>query len=478
MTAHKSLTLFDKVWNRHIVKPANRNMPDVLYIDLQLLHEVTSPQAFSKLREKGLKVRNPDQVFATMDHSTPTLPPRADGSRIYGSDAAKNQVKQLEQNCAEFGIELNGWDSPYRGVVHVTAPECGRILPGMTIVCGDSHTATHGAFGALAFGIGTTEVAHVLASQCLLQNKPKNMAVIVTGHLQEGVSAKDLVLAIIAKTGVHGGTGHVIEYQGECIRQLSMEGRMTLCNMSIELGARAGMIKPDNVTLEWLKKHWPKSDMDRLMEMSRRWDALASDEGAHFDRVITLDASTVQPMVTYGTNPSMGAPISQKVPESGDENDMEALKYMNTLSGQAMEGRKVDTVFIGSCTNGRLEDLEVVASIMEGKTIAKDVRVMIVPGSVETKRQAEEKGFSKIFLDAGAEWREAGCSMCLAMNGDMAKPGELVVSTSNRNFMGRQGPGARTVLASPATAAASAITGKITDPRDFLLNDSKETANG
>jgi len=460
-------TLFDKIWETHVVAEQPES-PAVLYIDLHLVHEVTSPQAFTGLRQRGLKVRRPDKTLATMDHSIPTTPievPIADAM-------AAAQIKQMETNAAEFGITLHGMTSPHRGIVHVIGPELGRTQPGMTIVCGDSHTATHGAFGALAFGIGTSEVEHVLASQCLLQKKPKTYEVRVEGKLAEGVSAKDIILALIARIGVGGGTGHVFEFTGEAIRGLTMEQRMTICNMSIEGGARAGMIAPDEVTFEYLKgrEFAPQgADWDKAVAY---WKTLPSDEGAVYDKSITLNAADLEPMITYGTNPGMGMKITDHVPttESFSEPSQKAafekaLNYMGLQPGQSLLGKKVDVVFIGSCTNSRISDLRLAADLLKGRKVSESTRVMVVPGSQDVKKQAEQEGLDKIFKEAGAEWREAGCSMCIAMNGDQLQPGQYAVSTSNRNFEGRQGKGGRTFLASPITAAATAISGVVTDPR-------------
>jgi 3-isopropylmalate/(R)-2-methylmalate dehydratase large subunit len=461
-------SLFDKLWDSHLVVPETADRPAVLYIDLHLIHEVTTPQAFAVLDERGLAVRRTDRIFATIDHSTPTLPPAADGARPYGSQANRLQVEELEKNCRAHDIELYGWGSPLRGVVHVAGPESGRVHPGMTIVCGDSHTATHGAFGALAFGIGTTEVGHVLASQCLLQRKPQGMAVTVNGKLAAGVSAKDMILAIIAEVGTHGGVGHIIEYRGEAVRALSMEGRMTLCNMSIEAGARAGMVAPDETTVAWLRQHMADMPEAEFARESAKWLQLRSDEGAKFAKEVTIDAGEIAPMVTWGTNPGTAIGIDQPVPTAKGDDDRQALDYMGVEAGKPLLGLPVSTVFIGSCTNGRLPDLQSAAAVLKGKTIQPGLRMLVVPGSEQTKSDAEALGLDKIFLAAGAEWREAGCSMCLAMNGDIAPPGEVVVSTSNRNFKGRQGPGARTILASPATAAAAAVKGCVADPRAVL----------
>ncbi|MBI1186002.1 MAG: 3-isopropylmalate dehydratase large subunit [Alphaproteobacteria bacterium] len=469
-------TLFDKVWDAHVATPESEASPAVLYIDLHLVHEVTSPQAFSEIAARGLKVRRPDRTYATLDHSTPTLPPNAQGERPYVSAAAKAQVATLEENCATHGIRLAGWESADRGVVHVMAPELGLTQPGMTVVCGDSHTATHGAFGALAFGIGTSEVAHVLATQCLLQRKPKTMRVTVDGALQAGVSGKDVALAAVAALGFGGGTGHVIEYAGAAIRGLDMEGRMTLCNMSIEAGARAGMIAPDEKTIAWLKgrRHAPQGAA--FEAAADAWLALASDPGARYDKEVRIDGAAIAPMATYGTTPDTGIAIGARVPQARSTSDERALAYMGFAAGEATTNEPVDVVFIGSCTNGRLGDLRAAAEILRGRTIAPRVRMVVAPGSESVRRLAEAEGLDAVFREAGAEWRLSGCSMCLAMNGDFVAPGQLAVSTSNRNFEGRQGKGARTILASPATAAASAIRGLLTDPREFM-DATKEAAH-
>jgi 3-isopropylmalate/(R)-2-methylmalate dehydratase large subunit len=462
-------TLFEKVWEPHEVVPETTDTPAVLYIDLHLIHEVTSPQAFSQLRAAGLKVRRTDRTLATMDHSTPTDPDEVFGRVPIRVESAARQVKKMEKNCREFGVELLGLGNEQRGIVHVIGPELGATQPGKTIVCGDSHTATHGAFGALAFGIGTTEVGHVLATQCLLQRRPKTLAIDVRGPLHDGVTAKDLILAIIGKIGVSGGTGHVIEYRGSAIEALSMDERMTVCNMSIEAGARAGMIAPDETTYRYLKgrRFSPQgAEWDRAVE---RWRTLRTDAGARFDRVVEIDADALEPMITYGTHPGMVVPISGTVPNP--ENDAvhaKSLAYMGLHAGERLEGKPIQVVFIGSCTNARLSDLELAARVMKGRKVARGVRVLVVPGSQQVKREAEARGLAKVFTDAGAEWRESGCSMCIGMNGDIVAKGEYAVSTSNRNFEGRQGTGARTLLASPSTAAAAAITGKVTDPRAFL----------
>jgi 3-isopropylmalate/(R)-2-methylmalate dehydratase large subunit len=460
-------TLFEKVWADHIVVDETPDIPAVLYIDLHIIHEVTTPQAFSVLRQHKLPVRRPDLTLPTLDHSTPTTPVSTFKDLLVAGEGAANQVRQMEQNCEDFGLDLLGYGSGKRGIVHVIGPELGATQPGKTIVCGDSHSSTHGAFGALAFGIGTTEVGHVLATQCLLQRKPKTLAVNVEGTLPAGVSAKDLILAIIGKIGVDGGTGHVIEFRGEAIRAMDMESRMTICNMSIEAGARAGMIAPDETTFAYLKGR-PRApqgeDWDRAVA---RWRTLKSDEAATFDKSVTLDVSRLEPMVTFGTNPGMVIGISDSVPDGNDPSFQKALNYMQVKSGKPMSDNAVDIVFVGSCTNGRISDIEEAAKILSGRKIAAGVRMLVVPGSEQVKKEAEERGLHKIITAAGAEWREAGCSMCIGMNGDIAQPGQLTVSTSNRNFEGRQGVGARTVLASPATAAASAIAGYVADPRDY-----------
>ncbi len=465
-------TLFEKVWDEHVVVQ-EPGRPAVLYIDLHLIHEVTSPQAFAGLRERGIGVRRPEKTVATMDHSTPTLPK----ALAVIDDQARAQLRMLEQNCTEFGIELFGLGNKYNGIVHVIGPERGFTQPGKTIVCGDSHTSTHGAFGALAFGIGTSEVEHVLATQCLLQRKPKTLEVRVDGQLMPGVTAKDIILALCAKIGTGGATGHVIEYTGSAIRGLDMEGRMTVCNMSIEAGARAGMIAPDDTTFEYLegRDRAPKgADWDAALD---RWRALGTDQGAEYDKRVVLDAGELEPMITYGTNPGMGMPIGDEVPRLdsfGKPSDRaafeKAMHYMEVEPGKPLLGKKVDVVFIGSCTNSRIGDLRMAASVFSGRKIADGVRTLVVPGSHGIKEQAESEGLDLIFKEAGAEWREPGCSMCIAMNGDNLEPGQYAVSTSNRNFEGRQGKGGRTFLASPLTAAASAVTGEVTDPRSLLLS--------
>jgi len=461
-------TLLDKIWDAHQVCAETESTPAILYVDLHLVHEVTSPQAFSELRARGLNVRRPERVLATFDHSTPTLSPDAQGKRAYVTAEAEAQVAQLETNAREFGVELHGWGSAHRGIVHVIGPELGATQPGMTIVCGDSHTSTHGAFGALAFGIGTTEVGHVLAAQCLLQRKPKSFAITVSGKMQRGVTAKDLVLHIIGTIGVNGGTGHVLEYRGSTIEALSMEERMTVCNMSIEAGARAGLIAPDATTFAYLRNR-PRAPQGTAFEKAvAQWSMLTSDADAHFDREVQIDAAKIRPSVTYGTHPGMVTTLDALVPAATNAQERRALAYMHIESGKPLAGTPVDIVFLGSCTNSRLSDLRAAADVLRGRHIAARVRMLVVPGSEQIKRDAELEGLHEIFRGAGAEWREAGCSMCLGMNGDIGQPGQLVVSTSNRNFEGRQGPGVRTVLASPLVAAASAIAGYICDPREFL----------
>jgi len=441
----------------------------VLYVDLHLIHEVTSPQAFSVLRSLGLPVRRPDRTLATMDHSTPTRSEQVFGTIPITVDAAAKQVRQLESNAAEFGVELFALQDSRRGIVHVISPELGCTQPGMTIVCGDSHTSTHGAFGALAFGIGSTEVGHVFATQCLLQRKPKTFAINIDGKLQPGVTAKDLILNIIGRLGVSGGTGYVFEYRGSTIRALSMDERMTICNMSIEAGARAGLIAPDDITFDYLRSK-PRVPQGRAWDDAvTRWRSLVSDPGAAFDASVDIDAAALEPMITYGTNPGMVVPVTASIPRSaGDPVFDKALGYMGFQGGEAMRGKRVDVVFIGSCTNGRLEDLQAAARILKGRKVAAGVKLLIVPGSQQIKREAESLGLAQIFKDAGADWRESGCSMCLGMNGDTVAAGQYSVSTSNRNFEGRQGVGARTMLVSPLTAAATAVRGTVTDPRELL----------
>jgi 3-isopropylmalate/(R)-2-methylmalate dehydratase large subunit len=462
-------TLFEKIWERHEVAPQTADTPAILYVDLHLTHEVTSPQAFQLLRERGLKARRPDLTLATMDHSTPTRTEQVFGGAPIAIESAANQIRQLEKNCAEFGVELLGLRHELRGIVHIIGPELGLTQPGKTIVCGDSHTSTHGAFGALAFGIGTTEVAHVLATQCLLQKKPRTFAVEVAGRLPRGVTAKDLILAIIGRVGVSGGTGYVLEYRGEAIRALDMEERMTVCNMSIEAGARAGMIAPDETTFAYLEGRPRAPRGDAWQRAIEEWRRLPSDSGARFDRSVNLDAGALEPMITYGTNPGMVVPISAAIPDRPDDPTFgKALAYMGLRGGEPIRDRPVNVVFIGSCTNGRLSDLRDAASVLRGHRVARGVQMLVVPGSQQVKKAAEAEGLDRVFVEAGAEWRESGCSMCLGMNGDTVPAGQYSVSTSNRNFEGRQGVGARTLLASPLTAAASAVRGRITDPRELM----------
>ena len=488
-------TLVEKIWDAHVVAQ-DPGAPAILYVDLHLIHEVTSPQAFTGLRERGLRVRRPDQTVATMDHSIPTFAGRVQAVReasriaeglapavaatgpralpVFDPEAAF-QTTQLERNCTEFGIPLFGLESEHQGIVHVIGPELGLTRPGLTIVCGDSHTGTHGAFGALAIGVGTTEVEMVLASQCLLLQRPKTFEVRVDGRLRPGVTAKDIILAVIATIGIGGGTGHVFEYTGEAIRALSMDGRMTICNMSVEGGSRAGLIAPDDTTFEYVhgRRYAPQgAAWDQAMAA---WRQLPSDPGAVYDRSVTLDASSLEPMVTYGTNPGMGIPITGRIPTPDETADPahrraleKALDYMDLRPGQAIQGQPVNVVFIGSCTNSRISDLRLAAGVLRDRHVAPGVRVMVVPGSTQVKAQAEREGLHEVFRAAGAEWREAGCSMCIAMNGDQLEPGQYAVSTSNRNFEGRQGKGGRTFLASPLTAAATAVAGVITDPRTLV----------
>jgi 3-isopropylmalate/(R)-2-methylmalate dehydratase large subunit len=469
VTSHPKKTLLDKVWDAHVVSPATASTPATIYIDFHLIHEVTSPQAFALLRERGLNVRRPDRTLATMDHATPTDFERKGGEVVIRDASAAAQIRALEQNCRAAGITLYGLDSDRQGIVHVIGPELGVTHPGRTIVCGDSHTSTHGAFGALAFGIGTSEVGYVLATQCLLLEKPKSMSVTFSGNLPRGVTAKDLILGLIAKIGAGGAVGHVIEFRGTTVAGLSMEERMTLCNMAVEAGGRTGIIAPDDITFAYLKGRPYAPASVAWYEAVSMWRELKTDEGARFDREVTLDASTLEPMVTYGTSPGMGIAIGGVVPEPGaDESAAKALQYMNLTPGQPLQGRPIDVVFIGSCTNSRISDLRLAASVFKGRQVAAGVKALVVPGSQAVKRQAEAEGLDVIFRAAGAEWRQAGCSMCLAMNGDRLQPGQYSVSTSNRNFEGRQGQGGRTFLASPLTAAASAVRGVIADAREFM----------
>jgi 3-isopropylmalate/(R)-2-methylmalate dehydratase large subunit len=461
-------TLAEKVWDAHVVRSAEGE-PDLLYIDLHLVHEVTSPQAFDGLRTAGRPVRRPDLTIATEDHNTPT-----DNLLTISDPVSRIQIETLRKNCADFGIKLHSLGDDQQGVVHVLGPQVGLTQPGMTIVCGDSHTSTHGAFGALAFGIGTSEVEHVLATQTLPQVRPKTMAVNVVGELAPGVTAKDLILALITQVGTGAGRGHVVEYRGEAIRRLSMEGRMTISNMSIEWGARAGMVAPDETTFAYLKDRAYAPKGEAWDEAVAHWRGLATDDGARFDTEVTLDASTVTPFVTWGTNPGQGAPLSAAVPDpeafdtEGERNAARrALEYMALRAGTALRDVPIDVVFVGSCTNGRLEDLRAAAEVLRGRQVAEGVRMLVVPGSAAVRKAAEEEGLDSVFTAAGAEWRFAGCSMCLGMNPDTLKPGQRSASTSNRNFEGRQGKGGRTHLVSPPVAAATAVLGHLAAPADL-----------
>ncbi|WP_280768732.1 3-isopropylmalate dehydratase large subunit [Salipaludibacillus daqingensis] len=465
----KPKTIIDKIWDRHVVHK-EENKPDLIYIDLQLVHEVTSPQAFEGLRMKGRRVRRPDRTFATMDHNVPTI-----ARHIINDPISKKQMETLQKNCEEFEVPLADINHPDQGIVHVIGPELGLTQPGKTIVCGDSHTSTHGAFGALAFGIGTSEVEHVLATQTLWQAPPKTMNVKVNGRLSPAITAKDLILAIIAKFGVRFGTGYVLEYTGEAIRDLSMEQRMTICNMSIEAGARAGLISPDETTFNYLKgrRHVPKDE--EFDQAVAEWSALATDAEATYDAMVEIDANEVEPQVTWGTNPSMCIPVSATIPapesaktDASKEEIERALEYMGLEANKPISSVTIEHVFIGSCTNSRISDLRRAAKVVEGKTVHTGVRAMVVPGSQSVKLVAESEGLDKVFTEAGFEWRDAGCSMCLAMNDDIVPPGERCASTSNRNFEGRQGNGARTHLVSPEMAAAAAIEGRFVDVRTYL----------
>ncbi|MBN9758039.1 3-isopropylmalate dehydratase large subunit [Pseudonocardia sp. Ae406_Ps2] len=472
-TADKPRTLAEKVWDRHLVRKGEGDEPDLLYIDLHLVHEVTSPQAFDGLRLAGRPVRRPDLTIATEDHNVPTL----DVLAPIADEVSRVQVETLRRNCAEFGVRLHPMNDPEQGIVHVVGPQLGLTQPGTTVVCGDSHTSTHGAFGAMAFGIGTSEVEHVLATQTLPLKPFRTMAIEVTssdGTLRPGVTSKDVILAVIAKIGTGGGQGHVLEYRGNVIENLSMEARMTICNMSIEAGARAGMIAPDETTFAYLKgrEHAPAGDdWDAAVA---DWRTLRTDDGAEFDRVVHIDADELTPFVTWGTNPGQGLPLGESVPDpaaitdDGERAAVEkALSYMGLTGGTPLREVPVDAVFVGSCTNGRIEDLRSVADVLNGRTVAKGVRMLVVPGSMRVRFQAEEEGLDKVFLDAGAEWRSAGCSMCLGMNPDQLAPGERCASTSNRNFEGRQGKGGRTHLVSPLVAAATAVRGTLSSPEDL-----------
>jgi 3-isopropylmalate/(R)-2-methylmalate dehydratase large subunit len=469
MSTNIPKTLFEKVWASHVVLEETPHTPAIIYVDLHLIHEVTTPQAFTLLREKEISVHRPDLTLGTMDHSTPTTPVESFKDLAVVSEGAANQILTMQKNCRDFGIELLDFDSDYRGIVHVIGPELGATQPGKIIVCGDSHTSTHGAFGAFAFGIGTTEVAHVLATQSLLQRKANTLAINVSGKLQAGVTAKDVILAIIGKIGVDGGTGHVIEYRGTVISEMNMESRMTICNMSIEAGAKAGMIAPDDTTIEYLEGR-PRSPTGRDWDNAiQRWRKLPSDIDVIFDKSVDICGETLEPMVTFGTNPGMVIAINDPVPQpNGDMGFRNALDYMQLSPGKPLTESPVDVVFVGSCTNSRLSDLKKAADILRGRKVAPEVRMLVVPGSQQIKHEAESIGLHKVFESAGAEWRESGCSMCIGMNGDTVPNGKLSVSTSNRNFEGRQGIGARTILASPLTASASAIEGRVADPRRYL----------
>ena len=465
----KQETLFDKIWDSHVIKSIEGG-PDVLYIDQHFIHEVTSPQAFDGLRARGIHVFRPSMTLATADHNIPTK----DQYLPIKDDLCRNQVETLARNCKEFGITCYGLNDPYNGIVHVIGPELGFTLPGMTIVCGDSHTSTHGAFGSVAFGIGTSEVEMVLATQCILQPKPKKMRIWVNGKLQKGVTAKDIILYIISQVSTGWATGYFVEYAGSAIEGLSMEGRMTVCNMSIEMGARGGLIAPDDMTFEYLRKIASISNRPDFYALLKKWAHLRTDPDARFDRELTFDAGKIKPMITYGTNPGMGAAIDDSIPAIEVINDetkasfIKSLGYMGFTPGMKLAGHPVDYVFVGSCTNGRIEDLRAFANFVKGRKKAPGITALIVPGSKKVEKQAIDEGLVTILEDAGFELRQPGCSSCLAMNEDKIPAGKYAVSTSNRNFEGRQGPGARTLLASPLTAAAAAITGKITDPRDLL----------
>ena len=476
----EKLTLAEKVWRDHVVTKGENGAPDLIYIDFQLLHEVTSPQAFDGLRLAGRKMRHPELHLATEDHNVPTLGIKTGNLLEIIDKTSRTQVSTLRDNCEEFGVRLHSMGDEQQGIVHTVGPQLGITQPGMTIVCGDSHTSTHGAFGSIAMGIGTSEVEHVMATQTLSLKPFKTMAIEVKGELKEGVSAKDLILAIIAKIGTGGGQGHIIEYRGEAIRKMSMEARMTICNMSIEAGARAGMVAPDQITYDYVegREFAPKGeDWDKAVEY---WKTLPTDEGAVFDTVVEIDADELAPFVTWGTNPGQGLPLGAVVPDpedAGDDNEKsaisKALEYMDLTPGMPLRDISIDTVFLGSCTNARIEDLRAAAEVVEGRTIAADTRMIVVPSSEVVKKQAENEGLDKIFTDFGAEWRTAGCSMCLGMNPDQLKPGERSASTSNRNFEGRQGPGGRTHLVSPLVAAATAVTGHLSSPADL---DPRESA--
>ena len=463
-------TLFEKIWNEHLVAQ-EEGFPNVLFIDAHFIHEVTTPQAFDGLKQRGISVHSPKRTWATADHNVPTI----DQHLPIKDLLSRKQVELLEKNCEDFGIELFGLGHPWQGIVHVIGPELGVTKPGMTIVCGDSHTSTHGAFGSIAFGIGTSEVEQVLASQTILQQKPKTMKIEINGKLQKGVTAKDLILYIISKISSHGGTGYFVEFAGEAIRNLSMEGRMTVCNMSIEMGARGGMIAPDETTYQYMKgrEFMPKGN--EWHKAVAYWKTLPTDEGAEYDRVELFDATVIEPMITYGTNPGMGVSINESIPRASDyksDSDknqlIKSLNYMGLKDGQKMIGQKVDYVFFGSCTNSRIEDFREAAKILKGRTKAKNITAILVPGSTQVLKQARKEGLDRVFEEAGFDLRSAGCSACLGFNEDKIPRGKYCVSTSNRNFEGRQGPGAKTMLVSPLTAAATAITGVVTDPREFI----------
>ena len=462
-------TLFDKLWDQHVVKQIGQG-PDLLYIDQHLIHEVTSPQAFEGLRKRGLKVFRPDQTLATADHNVPTI--KQDGP--IANELSRKQVEQLKANCEAFGIQHYGMGDPRQGIVHVIGPELGVTKPGMTLVCGDSHTSTHGAFGCIAFGIGTSEVEMVLANQCLVQERPKTMRITIDGKLQAGVFAKDLILYVISQVGTDAGQGYFVEFAGEAIEALSMEGRMTVCNMSIEMGARGGLIAPDQTTFDYLQGRPFAPEGKAWDEAVERWKKLPTDPGAQFDAAFTFDAANICPMITYGTTPGMGDAVKSSIPKQAATESPEklvaALKYMDLVEEQPLESIKIDHIFIGSCTNARIEDLREAAKVVAGGAVATGVKAIVVPGSQKVAKQAAEEGLVSIFTEAGFQFREPGCSACLAMNGDSVPAGAYCVSTSNRNFEGRQGQGARTLLASPATAAASALAGRIADPRNYLKN--------
>ena len=457
-------TLYEKIWEAHTVREA-KGEPTILYIDLHMIHEVTSPQAFTGLSARGLGVRRPLRTVATMDHSVPSVNRK---KLPWLNEMAHKQVLMLEENCKKYGITLYDLDSSHQGIVHMIGPELGLTQPGRTIVCGDSHTSTHGAFGALAFGIGTSEIEHVFATQCLLQNRTKTMAITITGSLRKGVYSKDIIVKIINKIGIGGGNGYTLEYRGSAIEELSMEARMTICNMSIEAGARAGLINPDQTTIEYLEKRVKFSSDEEKEKTIKKWLSLRTDEGAVFDAEILIEGEKIEPMVTWGTNPAMSVPVTGSIPNEDVAENKAAILYMGLAPGQRILNQKVDYIFIGSCTNSRIEDLRIAAKIIKGKKIASSVIAYVVPGSQEVKAMAEREGLSEIFLKAGFEWREPGCSMCIAMNGDIIPSGKYCASTSNRNFVGRQGKGARTFLMSPAMAAVAAITGRICDAREYV----------